>query len=209
MVIEIKPPKDRDVERDEYVFRMLVEAMRILGGPRKLVHMRNLTWIPSLIRASYALLLRDAGYTYEAIAEKLGSTKATVQKMLSADPEAVLKKIQSEDEVEIDDHVAGGIAKLAYKAMRRKLSEEEISMVSETAKVLGVDWAVETMTMIKGLDFPVDKADLLSRLGGIKIFNVPIGEILDNLSYPIRSPAELVKEIAGYLRKKDIHPSRG
>jgi|Deesub1362A_J573_1020465.scaffolds.fasta_scaffold00012_153 hypothetical protein len=209
MVMEIKPPKDRDVERDEQVLRMLIEAMRILGGPRKLVHMRNLTWIPSLVRACYALLLRDAGYTYEAIAEKLGSTKATVQKMLSADPEAVLRKIQSEEDVEIDDHVAGGIAKLAYKEMRRRVSEEEISLVSETAKVLGVDWAVETMTMIKGLDFPVDKEDLLERLKGVKIFNVPIEEILDNLRYPIRTPAELVKEIASYLRGKNIHPAKG
>ncbi len=209
MVMEIKPPKDRDVERDEQVLRMLIEAMRILGGPRKLVYMRNLTWIPSLVRACYALLLRDAGYTYEAIAEKLGSTKATVQKMLSADPEAVLRKIQSEGDIEIDDHVAGGIAKLAYKEMRRRVSEEEISLVSETAKVLGVDWAVETMTMIKGLDFPVDKDDLLERLRGVKIFNVPIEEILDNLRYPVRTPAELVKEIAGYLRGRNIHPAKG
>ncbi len=201
--MEIKPPTDIEKERDERVLLMLIEAIKILGGPRKLIHLRNLTWIPSLLRACYMLLLKDAGYTNEEIAEKLGTTKATIQKMASADPEAVLKKIEGiETGEEVDEHVAGGIAKLAYKAMRRRLTEDEARLISETAKVLGADWAVKLMTSIKGLDFPVEKADLLPRLAGFKIYDIPIEEILDNIEYPIASPAKLVKEVAEYIHKK-------
>ena len=201
--MEIKPPTDIEKERDERVLLMLIEAIKILGGPRKLIHLRNLTWIPSLLRACYMLLLKDAGYTNEEIAEKLGTTKATIQKMASADPEAVLKKIEGiETGEEVDEHVAGGIAKLAYKAMRRRLTEDEARLISETAEVLGADWAVKLMTSIKGLDFPVEKADLLPRLAGFKIYDIPIEEILDNIEYPIASPAKLVKEVAEYIHKK-------
>jgi hypothetical protein len=209
MVMEIKPPKDVDMEREEYVLRMLIEAVRILGGPKRLVGMRNLTWIPSLIRALYALILRDAGYTYERIAEMLGTTKTTIQKMMSAEPESVMRKVRGDEELDIDDHVAGGIAKLAYREFRKKMIEEELVSVSNTAKTLGVEWAVEVMTMIRGLDFPVYINDLEERLSGIQIFDIPIDEILRNLRYPINSPAELLKEIAEYLRKRDIHPSKG
>ena len=210
MVMEIKPPKDLDEERDERVLKMLIEALRILGGPKKIILFRNLTWITSFLRASYALILKDAGYTYDAIAEELGITKATVQRMMSADPNIVLKKIQGElTGEEIDEHIAGGLAKLAYKAMKTRVIEEEIKSVSETAEVFGVEWAVKTLELIKGLDFPVDKETLQERLRDVYIFNIPAKEILEELSYPIESPAKLVKGISEVLRKRNIHPSRG
>jgi len=210
MIMEIKPSKDIDQERDLQVLQMLVEAIKILGGPKKLILFRNLTWITSLLRASYALLLKEAGYTYESIAEELGLTRTTVQKMLTADPEAVLKKIKGElSGDEIDEHVAGGLARLAYKAMRTRIIEDEIKNVSETAEVLGVEWAVKILQMIKGLDFPADKSDLVERLRDVYIFNIPALDILESLSYPISSPAILIKEIARVLREKGIHPSKG
>jgi len=209
-MMEIKPPKDIDVERDEKVLKMLNEAIRILGGPKKLIIFRNLTWITSLLRAGYALLLKDAGYTYEDIAKKLGITKATVQRMMSADPNAVMKKLEGElTGDEIDDHVAGGLAKLAYKAMKTRVLEEEIKSVSDTAEVLGVEWAVKVLQMIKGLDFPVDRENIRERLKGIYIFNISIDDIIKELKYPIDSPAILIKEISRVLRSKGVHPSRG
>jgi len=208
--MEIRPPEDIDKKRDETVLEMLLEALNVLGGPRRIIQFRNLTWIPSIIKANYALLLAQAGKTHEEIAAELGLTKATIDKMLRADPEDVLKKIRGElTEEKIDDHIAGGLAKLAYKNLMRRRAEKEIDSLVPTVESLGVEWAIVVLKKIKGMDFPVDKASLLSRLAGISIYGVPIDEILENLSFPIESPASLLKSIAEYLRGKGIHPSQG
>ncbi len=201
MVIEIKPPKDADKDRDEKVLKMLVEAIRIMGGPQKLAGMRNLTWLPSLIRAMYAVLLRQAGYTYDEIASKLGITRATVEKMLTADEEAIKKKIEGVSEEEIDEHVAGGIAKLAYKEMLRRGVEEEIESITTTSTALGIDWPIRVTTLLKGVDFPVDQEMLMEKLSGVKILGTPAEEILKEIEYPVTSPVDLVKKISDYLRR--------
>jgi len=199
--MEIKPPKDVDVEREEKVLKMLVEAMKIMGGPKKLVGMRNLTWLPSLIRAMYAILLKEAGYTYEQIAEKLGITRATVEKMLTADEEAIKKKIEGLTDEDIDEHVAGGIAKLAYREMRIRGFEEELDSITTTSKALGIDWPVKIASMLKGVDFPVDPEVLMNKLSGIRIMGIPVEEVIKNIEYPVNSPVDLVKKISEYLRR--------
>lgn len=201
MIMEIKPPKDLSIEREEQVLKMLVEAIRIMGGPKKLVGMRNLTWLPSLIRAMYAVLYREAGYTHEEIAKKLGITRATVEKMLTADEEAVKKKVVGLAEEDIDEHVAGGIAKLAYKEMRRRGVEEEIESITTTSGALGIDWPIRIASMLRGVDFPVDENVLLEKLSGTRIIGIPVEEVIRNIEYPVVSPVDLVKKISEYLRK--------
>jgi len=202
-MMEIKPPTDIDKKRDEEVLRILMEVLDILGGPRKIAEFRTLTWIPSIIKAGYAILLEKAGKTHEEIARELGVTRATVDKMLRANPEEVLKRVRGEIEAEkIDEHIAGGLAKLAYKQMMSKRIEEEITHYSETAETLGVEWAVVLMTKIKGLDFPVDKDRLLERLKGIKIYDIPIEDIVDEIVFPVESPAQLLKEISKVLKSR-------
>ena len=208
--MEIRPPEDIERKRDEMVLEMLLEALNVLGGPRKIVEFRNLTWIPSIIKANYALLLSQAGKTHEEIAAELGLTKATVDKMLRADPEDVLRKIRGElAEEKIDDHIAGGLAKLAYKNLVRRRAEREIDSLVPTVESLGVEWAVVVLRRIKGLDFPVDREALQGRLSGLAIYDIPITNILNNLRYPIESPASLLKSIAEYLRSRGLHPSKG
>ncbi len=204
MVMEIKPPREPDEERDEKVLKMLIEAIRIIGGPKKLVGMRNLTWLPSLVRAMYAVLLRNAGYTYEEIASKLGVTRATVEKMLTADEEAVRKKVAGLTEEDIDEHVAGGLAKLAYKEMMRRGVEEEIEKITTTSTALGIDWPVRVATLLKGADFPLDREELMQRLRGVKIMGVDAEELLGEIEYPVTSPVDLVKKISEVLRKRKM-----
>ncbi len=204
MIMEIKPEKSVDEYRDEKVLKMLVEALRIMGGPQKLIGMRNLTWLPSLVRAMYAVLLKDAGYTYERIAEELGITRSTVERMLTADEDAVKKKIEGLTEEDIDEHIAGGIAKLAYKEMRRKGVEEEIDKITTTSTALGIDWPVRVAAMLKGVDFPVDKDLLMEKLRDVKIMGVDAKEILDSLDYPVTSPVDLIKKISNELRNRKM-----
>ena len=108
--------------KSKLTLKMLLEVIDILGGPRKIAEFRTLTWIPSIIKASYALLLQDIGKTTDEIARELGLTKATVQRMLRADEEEVLKKVTGEliDEEKFDEHIAGGLAKLAFKRLKEK-----------------------------------------------------------------------------------------
>ncbi len=115
MVIEVNPVEDKT---DERVMKVFLKSIELLGGPRKLVEHRNLTWLPSLMAASYAIVLaREKGYTTEKIAQFLGTTKQTVQNMLRADPEAIKARIMETHE-EKDEarrtHNAGALAKLAY-----------------------------------------------------------------------------------------------
>ncbi len=183
---------------DELAFKVFVKAIELLGGPRKLVEYRNLTWVPSLMAASYAVVLRDKkAMTAEEIAEFLGLSTQTVKRILSADPEAVMKKVRGEVE-ELDDHTAGGLAKEAW---RRIKDGEDIHIALDSMRktleaVEAPPWAVLVLRRIKGLDFPVtDPNELRDRLRGIEVNGSPAEELVERLSYPIRSPAELLKEL--------------
>jgi len=50
---------------------------------------------------------------------------------------------------------------------------------------------------------------LQSRLRDLYVFNIPMKNILEELKYPITSPAILIKQIARVLGEKGIHPSKG
>ena len=183
---------------DELAFKVFIKAIEILGGPRKLVEYRNLTWVPSLMAASYAVVLRDKKMmTTEEIAEFLGLSTQTVKKILSADPEAVMKKIRGEVE-ELDDHTAGGLAKEAW---RRIKEGEDIHIALESMRktleaVEAPPWAVLVLKRIRGLDFPVNgPEELKERLKGIEVNGKPAEELVEKLNYPIRSPAELLREL--------------
>jgi probable regulatory domain-containing protein len=106
-MIEVKPV---EVDVDAKALRIFLKSIEILGGPRKLVEMRNLTWLPSLMAASYAIVYaKDKNYTAERIAEILGLSKQTVQNILRADPEALKARIEEalqEEEEEKKTHTA-------------------------------------------------------------------------------------------------------
>ncbi len=186
-------PKKVDV--DEEALRVFMKAIEVLGGPRKLIEHRNLTWLPSLMEAAYAVVLKNEHFkTEEEIARELGITKETVRNILSADPEEVLRKLEGE---KVDEHTAGGLAKLAYKEIKEGRDTSLMLVASQqTAEALGINWAVAVLEKIKGMDFPVGKEELLNRIGDVEIKGKKFSEIADKLSYPIKNPAELLHEIA-------------
>ncbi len=198
MVIELKPVED-DV--DAKAMRVFLKSIELLGGPRKLVEHRNLTWLPSLMSASYAIIYsKDKGHTAEQIAAILGLTKQTVQNMLRADPEVIkakLEEIAGEKNEEKRTHTAGALAKLAYREIMAGRDEINlaIELTKQAAESLGADWAVHVLSRIKGTDFPVDKGTLENKLAGMMIKGKSVEEILEKLEYPIRSPAELLRKM--------------
>ncbi len=198
-MIEVKPVSNVDAELDTKALRVFLKALELLGGPRKLIEYRNLTWLPSLMEASYAIVLKEEYFkTTEDIAAKLGLTKQTVKKMLEADPEIVKKKLNQElEDKEVKEHTAGGLAKLAYREIKN--GRDELTLFAEFAKTaaenLGITWAVHVLTKIRGLDFPVSKEDLAPKLSGIVIEGKPIESVLEKIEFPIKSPAELLHKI--------------
>jgi len=125
MVIEVTPQK---VDPEERVKKVFLKAVELLGGFKALAEFRSLTWLPSIARAVYAVVLKEEyNRSDEEIAEQLGLTKESVRNMLRGDPEQVMEKIKdikelsSEEGKEMRIHTAGSLARLAY----RLLKEEE------------------------------------------------------------------------------------
>jgi len=198
----IAKPKGGDI--DKMAEKVFWESIKMLGGLKKLIEYRNLTWLPSLAEAAYVVVLKNEAFkTYREIAEMLGITEQTVKNIATADEQEVKKYIEGELEERPKEHIAGGIAKLAYKKLKEegRLDEDEVEIKHEEIEVLGVDWAVHVLAKIKGLDFPVDKEQLEERLKGLVIKGKKIEEILDKLECPVKSPADLLHKIKVHLEE--------
>lgn len=103
---------------DSLAEKVFLEAISIAGGLRALLQYRNLTWLPSLAEAAYVIVLKEeAQKTSTEIAAELGITQQTVRNILSANEEKVEKFLEGKKE-EVSEHIAGGLAKLAYKRLK-------------------------------------------------------------------------------------------
>uniref|UniRef100_A0A831WZI9 Regulator n=1 Tax=Thermorudis peleae TaxID=1382356 RepID=A0A831WZI9_9BACT len=120
MMIEV-PPQPADL--DQRALRVFLKAIELVGGPRGLVERRRLTWLPSLMEAAFAVVLHEEHHrTTEEIAQFLGLSSAAVRNMLRAPTEAVVERLQGEEPAAHNVHIAGGLARLAYQALRREAS---------------------------------------------------------------------------------------
>ncbi len=207
MVIELQPV-ETDVEG--LVTRVFLKSIDLLGGLQKLAEYRTLTWLPSLARAAFAVVLREEFLkTEEEIAEQVGLTKQTVRNILRADPDLALYKIKHLDELtqeekkELKVHTAGGIAKLAYKLVKEGHEEPKIFLeyCTQAAEALDVPWAYMVLKRIKGVDFPIQSPeDIKDKLDGIMIKGRKAEEVIQEIEYPIKNPAELLHRIKENLK---------
>jgi len=211
MVVELQPV---EVDVEPLVTRVFLKAIDLLGGLHKLAEYRTLTWLPSLARASFTVVLREEYLkTEEEIAETVGLTKQTVRNILRADPELAMYKVQhieeltQEEKKELRVHTAGGIAKLAYKLVKEGHEEPKIFLeyCTQTAEALDIPWAYMVLKRIKGLDFPIHSPeDIGERLEGIMIKGRKAREVIAEIDYPIKNPAELLHRIKENLKMHGI-----
>ncbi len=207
MVIELKPV---EVDAEPLVLRVFLKSIDLLGGIQKLAEYRTLTWLPSLARASFAIVLREEFLkTEEEIASKVGLTKQTVRNILRANPELALYKIQrieeltQEEKKELRVHTAGGIAKLAYKLVKEGTEEPSIFLeyCTQAAEALDIPWAYMILKRLKGSHFPIKSPEeLADRVSGIRIKGRKADEVIQELTYPIKNPAELLHRIKENLK---------
>ena len=217
MVIQIGAPVISEAEVEHLVNRVFFKAIELLGGLSKLAEFRTLTWLPSLARASFVVVLKEEYMkTDEEIAYKVGLTKNTVRNILRADPELALQKIKAMEELvneetrELKVHTAGGIAKLAYKEIKEGRDAQTLLHFSSTlaedlVRGLDIPWAYLVLRKTKGIKYPINSPEeLKEKLAGLTIKGIPVEEIINNLQYPIKNPATLLHEIKEYLKLKEV-----
>jgi probable regulatory domain-containing protein len=177
------------IDYDAMAKRVFEKGIEIVGGIRKLVEYRNLTWLPSLAEAAYVIVLsNETTKTTKEIAEYVGITEQTVKQILRADPEAVKKYLEGEIE-KVDYHKAGGIAKLAYEEVK---NESGIFISEKEMESLGVEWAIKVLERIRGIKFPADKQLIYERLKNVAIKGIPFEKIVEKLPDTIKTSAELL-----------------
>ena len=210
MVVEVKPV---EVDVENLVTRVFLKAIDLLGGLHRLAEYRTLTWLPSLARAAFVIVLREEFLkTEEEIAEIVGITRQTVRNILRADPELALYKIQHIDELTKEErkqlrvHTAGGIAKIAYKKVKE--GEEPkvfLEYCTIAAEALEVPWAYLILKKIKGVHFPIEKPDeLAEKVKGVVIKGLPAEEVVQKIEYPIKNPADLLHKIKLHLKMMGV-----
>ncbi|WP_456488708.1 bacterio-opsin activator [Caminibacter pacificus] len=214
MILEIKT---NDNEIKYLAERVFFKSIDLLGGLNKLAEYRTLTWLPSIARAAFVVVLREEYLkTEDEIAQFVGLTRNTIRQILRADPNAALYKIEhideltSEEKKQLKVHTAGGIAKLAYKLVKEGEDSQTVMeycrMISQEAvSQCDAPWAYLVLKNIKGMHYPITDADeLIERLKNIEIKGVKAQDIIKNLHYPIKNPAMLLKEIKEQLQMKGI-----
>ncbi len=120
----IAKPKGGNI--DKMAEKVFLKSIEMIGGLKKLVEYRNLTWLPSLAEAAYVLVLKNEAFkTYREIVEELGITEQTAKNIVNADEEEI-KKYLEEGLEKPKEHIAGGLAKLAYKELKQKEIQKEM-----------------------------------------------------------------------------------
>jgi len=112
---------------DAMALRVFLKAVELLGGPRKLVEYRHLTWLPSLMAAAYVVVLtHEAAKTEDEVAAFLGLSRASVRNIRRADPERVQAKLGQElvQAKTLRAHVAGALARWAYQEVKKESASE-------------------------------------------------------------------------------------
>ncbi len=202
-MIEVLPKKPED-EIEATVLRVFLKTIDLVGGPRALAERRHLTWANSLMAASFVVVLyEEAAKSPDEIAAELGVSRATVQNILRADPEAALRKLSElEAEANLRVHLAGGLAKAAYRLVRQGQEEPRVLryFLERFVELFDIPWAYLVLKAVKGFDFPAKRPeDLLPRFEGLKLEGLDASEVVRSLDYPIANPAELLHQIKMHL----------
>lgn len=167
MVIEVKVPQFKKDDIENFAGRVFFKRIDLIGGLNELTPFRTLTWLPSLARASFVVILREEyRKTEDEIAKHVGLTRNSVRNILRAkleiEPEKLEKFLeeQKEKDKEIKIHVTGSIAKLAYKLVKEG---EESQILPEFSRKISQDaidefdipWAYLVLKNTKRLKYPI------------------------------------------------------
>lgn len=118
----VKPITDLEQQIDDTAMQLFRTSIELAGGPRRLVELRRLTWLPTLMEACFVVALaRKFQKTEQEIAQWLGISKITVRQILRAKTEALQEKFEGEVTENQRTHIAGALAKLSYQKIYGEL----------------------------------------------------------------------------------------
>lgn len=124
---------------DELVGEIVNKCIDLVGGFGGLLRYDNLTWVTSLVRSAYAVVLKyELNKTLEEIAKALGITKNTAKDIIEANEEKVKELIASgelHNLEKLDTHIAGALAKLAYAQLKREEDRKIEKVVKDVFNV--------------------------------------------------------------------------
>jgi len=211
MVIELNVinPEINEADLEALVTKVFLKSIDLVGGLKQLALYRTLTWLPSLARAAFVIVLKEEYLKTDLeIAEYVGLTRNTVRNILKADPELALYKLQHLEELtkeqkkQLKVHIAGWIAKIAYNLIKQWQQPQVAKYFAcDTAQALDIPWAYLLLKRLKGHHFPINSWDELKDVAeGIKVDWVDLSEILKNIPYPVLSPADLLHKIKQYRK---------
>ncbi len=198
----------REVTADALAMRIFLKALELAGGPQKLIEYRNLTWIPSLLQAAYAIVLsREFNKTADEIAQTLGVSTQTVRNILHASAEKVQEKLSAElNAREVKVHTAAGLAQWAYQEIQA--GNESVHFLESTfqqvSDLLDIAWPLEVLRRLRGKKFPLQREELRDLLNDVVIEGKRFEELADKLPESISSPAHLLKQLRQGLRKYEM-----
>ncbi len=208
---------ERGLER--LVERVFFKSIDLLGGLKHLADYKTLTWLPSLARAAFVIVLREEYLkTHEEIAEFVGLTTNTVKNILRANTDLAMYKIENmeklseEEKKELKVHTAGGVAKLAYKLVKDGQDSQTLLdfchfMAEDAIKAAECEspWAYLVLKHTKGIYYPITSSkELETRLADLNIKGKRGDEVAKGLFYPIKTPAKLLHEIKEYLQSQGL-----
>ncbi|GEM_PF-70426 len=120
---------------EDMVAEIVNRCIALVGGFEELLKYENLTWVTSLVRSAYAVVLKhEMNKTTDDIAKILGTTKNTVKEILEAKEEKVKELIlrgELQNMKALDTHVAGALAKIAYIQLKSEGERKFERMVQE------------------------------------------------------------------------------
>jgi len=115
-------------DMDKVIKEIFMIAIDILGGPKKLVEYKRLTWLASLMEAIFVIYLHnEENKSADEIAEFLGISSQTAKTILQSKPEYAQMKLENSENSE-KTHIAGGIAKITYKKWKEENEKGSMSV---------------------------------------------------------------------------------
>ena len=123
---EVRPEEVNVPSAEELSMKVFNKAIDILGGPKKIIMYKKLTWVSSLFESALVIVLKEVfNKNTEEIAQELGIATTTVRNILRAEPDKALeyleKRIQEETTEDENVHIAGGLAKKAFEEIKGNL----------------------------------------------------------------------------------------
>ncbi len=79
---------------------------------------------------------------------------------------------------------------------------------SSEARPTAVNWAVEVAVRTKGANFPLDKQQAQDLLKGVQVEGKDISRCLDQITFPVSTPADLLHEISQVTGRHKGTPGR-